>query len=377
METPQRRVLVVDDDRLQLQALSEGLAADGWQVTASTAADDALGRIAPDRFEVLLSDLRMPGLDGIELVRRALAADADIAPVLVTGQGSIPSAVTALQAGAIDYVLKPVRMAALRPVLGRALEIRSLRVRNRELERRVAARSAELEAANRELDAFAGRLAHDLRQPVSVVRGFSRLLEERFGAGLPAEAGSYLRHVIDASERADRLIRDLLAFARLGAQPLQSQPVDLNAVVRQAQAMAALELAPERPVDWQIDPLPVVPGDPSLLQQVFVNLLTNALKYTRPRERARIHVRHREEPGGRHLVEVEDNGVGFDPERAGRLFSPFERLHRASEFEGTGMGLANVRRIVHKHGGSVEGTSEPGHRTVFAVRLPATPEAAG
>lgn len=369
---PPARLLVVDDEAPQLQALCEVLRLEGHDVTGCESPQEALGTMESQRFDVLLTDLNMPGVDGIELVRRALEIDADLVAVLMTGQGTIPTAVEAMRVGALDYVLKPFRIAAIRPVLVRAIDVHRLKVSNRRLQEAVTHRSAQLEAANRELDSFAARIAHDLRGPLLAMLGFSRVISEHGADRLDETNRGYLQRVIAAGERAERMVRDLLAFARSGELALRHMSVELDRVVAAARDAVTGE-ANDRPVEWHVQPLPRVWGDAALLELVFVNLLSNALKYTRTRKTARIEIGSVRQDDGRHAVWVSDNGVGFDPAYAERLFCPFQRLHPADQFEGNGMGLANVKRIVERHGGAVEADSRPNEGATFRIVLPSEP----
>jgi len=366
---PTPRLLVVDDELSQLQALCAVLREEGHEVVGCATPDEALDALRQQRFDVLLSDLHLPQMDGIALTRQALAIDPDIVPVLMTGQGTISTAVEAMKVGALDYVLKPFRIAWMRPVLARALEVRRLRLHNRQLADAVAQRTAQLEAANRELDAFAARIAHDLRGPLLGMLGFARVVRDDNREQLDGQSLGYLERIIVAGERADRMIGDLLAFARLGDSPIRREPVELDAVLRRARQMIDPE-AEGRAVEWRVGSLPTVQGDPSLLEQVFVNLLSNALKFTRTRERARIEVGSRSEPSVGYTVWVRDNGVGFEATQAGRLFIPFQRLHRADQFEGSGIGLAHVKRIVERHGGTVRVESQLDQGATFFITLP-------
>lgn len=228
----------------------------------------------------------------------------------------------------------------------------------------------QLLEANRHLDAFAGGLAHDLRQPITTISAFTQVLGERAAPRLlPAEAG-YLRRIASAARQAQQMIHGLLEFARLGERAMETVPVDLNRVVAQARDALADELE-SRPVALDVAPLPVVAGDPALLQLAFINLLSNGIKYSRARERPKIRIEPAPDAGRGPAVRIRDNGVGFDMEAAQRLFRPFERLHSASEFEGTGLGLANVRRIMERHGGSVRAESAPGEGATFTLVFPA------
>jgi len=367
---PQGRLLLVDDEMPHLEALRDVLGMEGYEVLGVSDPQQGLSRLREGRVDVLLCDLKMPGMDGIELVRQARAIDPDLVAVMMTGHGSIETAVEAMKAGALDYVLKPLRMSALRPVLARALEVRRLRDNNRALQDQVSAYTARLETANRELDAFAGRVAHDLQGPVHVMLGFARIVKEKAPDSLDADVQHYLDRIIASAQRMEGLIRDLLRFARLGSGTLHKASVDLSQVVEQAR-QAAQEEAGERTLNWTIAPLPRVPGDMALLRQVFVNLLSNAVKFTRPREDAAIEVGCGEADGMLD-VWVQDNGVGFNPAHAGRLFTAFQRLHRAEEFEGNGVGLVACKRIVERHDGRIRAECTPGQGARITVSLPRT-----
>lgn len=235
-------------------------------------------------------------------------------------------------------------MAILNARLYRALE-----TANEDLERRVADRTAELEAANKELEAFSYSVAHDLRAPLRAMDGFSKMVVEDFAPHLPVEAQRYLHLVRDNAQQMGRLIDDLLTFSRLGRKPLEKQRVNTTDLVRQVVRDLQEEQA-GREVTIQIGALPDCTADPVLLKQVFANLLSNALKFTRTRTEPSIEVQSRAD-GSEPVYFVRDNGVGFDMQYAAKLFGVFQRLHRAEEFEGTGVGLAIVQRIIHRHGG--------------------------
>ena len=246
----------------------------------------------------------------------------------------------------------------------RAAEVERL---NEDLEVRVAERTAELEASNRELEAFSYSVSHDLRAPFRAIDGFSRIVLKDHGPAMPEEAREYLEIVREGAQQMGRLIDDLLAFARLGRQSLVKRPVDPSEVARRSLAQLRPELE-GREVDVRIDQLPLCQADPSLLQQVYVNLLSNALKFTRTRSPAVIEVGSRELEGHR-VYFVEDNGVGFDMRYADKQFGVFQRMHRSEEYEGTGVGLAIVQRIVYRHGGRVWAQAERGVGATFFFSL--------
>ncbi|MGH9863063.1 MAG: ATP-binding protein [Candidatus Acidiferrales bacterium] len=243
----------------------------------------------------------------------------------------------------------------------------ALRQAHGELERRVQERTTELEATNKELEAFTYSVSHDLRAPLRHVDGFSKILLEEYGPQLDANAQRYLSRVRQGTQNMGQLIDDLLSFSRLGRQPVNWQVSGLNSVVEGV----VNSLKPEtegRALEWRIGALPFVECDPLLMKQVFANLLSNAVKYTRPRNPAMVEVGAQSE-NGRPVIYVRDNGVGFSMKYAGKLFGVFQRLHRPEDFEGTGVGLATVQRIVHKHGGRVWAEAELDKGATFYFTL--------
>ncbi|WP_216329843.1 sensor histidine kinase [Deinococcus aestuarii] len=235
-----------------------------------------------------------------------------------------------------------------------------------ELERQVAAQTRELRAANEELGAFAYTVSHDLRAPVRHVGSFAGLLRKKIGE----EPGllRYVDQIEGAATRMETLTDALLGLARTGAAQLNKTDVDLNLLVSASRS----DLTPEvqgRSVTWRFGELPVVRADLRLLRQVLANLLGNAVKYSGGRKEAVVEVWAQETPR-EVTVAVRDNGAGFDPQHAGKLFGVFQRLHHQNEFEGTGVGLANVKRIVEKHGGRVWAEGRPSEGATFFFSLP-------
>jgi PAS domain S-box-containing protein len=239
---------------------------------------------------------------------------------------------------------------------------------NEELEQRVVERTAELEAANKELEAFSYSVSHDLRAPLLRISGFADILQGEAAAKLDGKSLKHLQTIAEGAHQMGRLIDALLDFSRMGRAEIRREPVDVAGLV----AGVRLELAREtegREIEWTVGELPEARGDPIMLRQVFINLISNALKYSRPRRPAKIEIGAQTGPG-ETVYFIRDNGVGFDMKYAGKLFGVFQRLHPAREFEGTGIGLANVLRIVRRHGGRIWAESAPDQGATFFFSIP-------
>jgi PAS domain S-box-containing protein len=224
-----------------------------------------------------------------------------------------------------------------------------------------------LRVANSELESFTYSVSHDLRAPIRQIDGFSRILAETLGPSVDPQVSHYLRRIQDGTRHMGRLVDDLLNLAHIGRQDLRPRSVSLAEILRDVIDHLQPDLA-GRFIEWKINELPVADCDPGLMKIVFTNLLTNSIKYTRPRGAAVIEV-GRTSRNGTGGVFVRDNGVGFDMQYADKLFGVFQRLHRAEEFEGTGVGLATVQRIVHKHGGEIWAEAVPNEGATFSFTL--------
>jgi signal transduction histidine kinase len=261
----------------------------------------------------------------------------------------------------------PAVLLTVSDITARALVEQRVNELNRQLEGKVE----QVSDVNRELEAFSYSVSHDLRAPLRHIAGFSAKLETHLAEGADERSRHYIEVISTSARRMAQLIDDLLVFSRLGRGALRLQPVDMQSLVEQARALVESD-ADDRQIEWIITPLPIVVGDENMLRTVWQNLLGNAIKYTSNREQARIEVKVERSRSGDWEFSVADNGAGFDMQYGAKLFGVFQRLHRASEFPGNGIGLANVRRIVARHGGRTWAEGEVDRGATFHFSLPAS-----
>jgi PAS domain S-box-containing protein len=239
------------------------------------------------------------------------------------------------------------------------------------LNQELAKRSAELESINKELEAFAYSISHDLRAPLRHMAGYTELLQKKASSVVDEKSNHYMAMILDSAKRMGNLIDDLLAFSRIGRVETQKTPFNLTQLVKEALSEVRQDTE-GRNIAWKIGTLPDFYGDRSMLRLVLVNLLSNAIKFTRTRPQAEIEIGSANGNGDELIVFVRDNGVGFDMKYVSKLFGVFQRLHQSDEFEGTGIGLATVQRIIHRHGGKVwaEGVVDSGATFYFSAPRP-------
>lgn len=362
------RILIVDDESAQMKALCNVLHDQGYTTAGFVSPSDALATLGDQQFDLLLTDLEMPQMDGISLLRAARERDGSIMGIVMTGHATVDTAVEAMKAGAFDYILKPFKLSTILPVLARALTVRNLQLENANLAQRIAERTAELETVNQELVAFSYSVAHDLRAPLRAINGFSSMLLEDFSALMPAEAQRLLQRVVANAEHMGQLIDALLKLSRLGRQPMTGASIGMRVMVHSV--LEGLQKEPgARKMQISVSEIPDAVGDQALIKQVLVNLVSNAIKFTRHKDPATISVGS-EERERETVYFIRDNGAGFDMQYADKLFGVFQRLHPSDSFEGTGIGLSIVQRIIHRHGGRIWAEAEVDKGATFFFTLP-------
>jgi len=356
---PRASVLVVDDNT-DLRQYMATLLSQAHDVRTAVDGQAGLEAAREHHPDIVVSDVMMPRLDGFGLVR-ALRADpttASIPVVLLSARAGEEATIEGLDAGADDYLVKPF---SARELLARVRTHVNL-MRSRQ------AWIAELERINRELDTFSYSVSHDLRAPLRAIAGFSQILAQDYTAVVDDRGKGYLDRIGKSVERMGTLIEGLLELARISRGPINGNAVDLSALA--ADVVADLRGAsPDRAATVDIEAGLGAWGDRRLLNVVLLNLIGNAWKFTSRRPEPRIQIGRR--PGSPPTFFVRDNGAGFDMSYAANLFAPFQRLHRAEEFEGTGIGLATVQRIIARHGGSIWAESAIGEGATFFFSLPA------
>jgi two-component system NtrC family sensor kinase len=388
-----KKILAVDDSLTYLHELNDALKGEGYDVVMARSGEEAIELLAVQAVDCILLDLVMPGLGGHETCQRIKNAPIvrDIPLIMLTALEDRASMIQGLGAGADDYIQKSSEFEVLRArvraqIRRKQFEDENRRIREELLRRELEAAEAraahelfetraalvkELELTNGELEAFSYSVSHDLRAPLRAINGFSHILRRDFAPQLPVKAQGLLDLVITSAQRMNHLIDDLLLFSRMGRQPLVKRTVDIALLVRET-VDELRQQQPERIVDVRFGELPDGVADMALLRQVLTNLLSNAFKFTRNTASAVIDI-----SGERGVPEneywVRDNGAGFDAQYASRLFGVFQRLHGDDEFEGTGIGLSIVQRIIQRHGGRVWADAEVGQGATFHFTLPGSP----
>ncbi len=421
MSEPKADILIVDDTLANLRLLGRMLAKQGYRPCPVPSGALALQAVEAEPPDLILLDINMPGMNGYEVCAK-LQADVrwrEVPVIFLSAIGDQNDKVRAFEAGGVDYVTKPFQpgeilarikthlaITELRRSLRRMnadleervkhrtgeLAASNVRLRveveerkaaeeqvqrlNADLERRVEERTEQLKASNRELEAFSYSVSHDLRAPLRAIEGFSAMAVRNHGAALGPDGQRLLETVRKNVTKMARLIEDLLTFSRTGRTELVSGRVEMQELARATFEELVPDPGLRAKIDFRLGDLPAVQGSEALLKQVWVNLLSNAVKFSSKAERPVVEVEGAVE-GEKVVFRVRDNGAGFDMAYAGKLFGVFQRLHGETEFEGTGIGLALVQRVVERHGGRVWAEGAVGQGATFSFSIPAVPPAGG
>jgi len=367
-------VLVVDDTPANVHLLTEVLQAQGLRVLVAISGDQGIELAQRFHPDVILLDVQMRGLGGFETcgVLKADPRTEAIPVIFMTVISDTAAKVAAFEAGAADYVTKPFHvdeaLARINTQLRLVESQRQLARLNAELEARVRERTGQLEAANRDLQAFCYSMAHDLRGPLGALDGFSCLLEEMLQADTDARTRHYLGRIRSGVKQMDALTEALLSLAHLSLQEQRGEQLDLGEIAAGA-LQRRLAQEPGRHVQIELEPGLQVQADRPLMTLLLEHLIDNAWKFTVRQPKAVIEIGRVAKAGGAAVFYVRDNGTGFDMAYADKLFKPFQRLHGAADFPGLGIGLAIAERIVLRHGGRIWAEAAPGQGATFYFTL--------
>lgn len=353
-------ILLVDDRPENLLALEAILERLEQNLIKANSGEEALNYLLDHDFALILLDVQMPVMDGFETAKiiHSREKSRNIPIIFLTAINRTDKHVAkGYSVGAVDYIFKPFEPEIL---LSKVKVFIELYKKNQELK-------CQLEAY-KELESFTYSVSHDLRAPLRLIKGFAELLDRRYSGNLDQDGLSYLDLIINQTRQMNQLIDDLLNFSRVNQKEVDK--VDLSVYEMVNMIIDELKkLEPERNIDIKIDQLPAAKADKSLIKQVFVNLISNAFKYTKNKNDAKIYIGFSEN-NNEIIYFVEDNGVGFDMKYSKKLFEVFQRLHSDAEFEGSGIGLAIVKRIILKHGGRVYAEAKLNQGARFSFCLP-------
>jgi two-component system, sensor histidine kinase and response regulator len=381
------QILIVDDKVNNIYALEAILSQPGRDLISATSGNDALKVALNNEVDLIILDVQMPGMDGFEVAQilKSNKKTRGTPIIFVTAElKDQKNVLKGLEEGAIDYLYKPLNPEITEAKVSVLLQLQRQRKelveKNIELEKAqqeikqlyadLERKNAQLELTNKELESFSYSVSHDLRAPLRSINGYAQIIREEYAGLLGDEAKRLFQIIQNNAKKMGNLIDDLLSFARMGRKELIRLPVDMNKLVEPI--IADVIKATGSKATIHVQPLLPVYGDPVLLSQVYINLVSNAVKYSAKKDNPEVEIGSFEKDND-HVYYVKDNGAGFDMTYAHKLFGVFQRLHTVEEFEGTGVGLAIVQRIVVKHGGRVwaEGKVDEGATFYFSLPKPA------
>lgn len=362
METIKKRVLAVDDNPVKLELLDGMLAGMDLELVKASSGRAALQALLDGDFAVILMDVLMPEMSGFEtaeLIRQRENSKETPIIFITAYQESELKSFSGYQVGAVDYLVTPIVPQVLKAKVKVFCELYESR-------KHLESLNYKLEEANQDLEAFAYSVSHDLRAPLRIIGAYARLIEEK--AGLKGENAENLAVVIRNAAKLGSMINGVLDYSRLKGKEAALGKVDMlalaKAVVEEARALPGAAKA-----QFSVGTMPPCLGDETMLRQVLVNLVGNAVKFSAGREKPHIELGG-EEGQDQNSYFIKDNGAGFDPSCANKLFGLFMRLHAEDKFEGLGLGLAMVKRIIAGHGGTIKAEGKPGHGAAFTFTLP-------
>ncbi|PPA79465.1 MAG: aerobic respiration control sensor protein ArcB [ANME-2 cluster archaeon HR1] len=370
------RVLFIEDDPNDLELIVYNLEENGYKLEYDCVdqESDFLDYIEANTYDIIIADFQLPGWTGLDAYKMLKEIDNNTPLLLVTGAVGNDRAVECLKEGISDYILKD-NLIKLPLEVSRILQERLLKTEHEQvdsqliesLKQDITKCRVELELVNKEFETFTYLVSHDLRGPIRHISGFNNIVLSKYEDQLPDDAKNYLKKINDSVENMNDLIGGLLILSRAGYREMNVKPVDLIDTVNEV----IQELEPDiegRDIEWKIDKFHRVECDPDMIKIVITNLLSNAVKFTNKKEHAVIAVSPL--PDGKHGFVVSDNGVGFDMKNHDRIFNVFQRLHKKEDFEGTGVGLAIVYKIMAKHNGCVWAEAQVDKGATFYVELP-------
>lgn len=378
------KILLVDDVPANILVLEELLAKEDRSFFKATNGKDALKIALEEHIDLILLDVQMPDMDGFEVAQilKSNNRTKDIPIIFATAtKKEHHSMIQGFEEGAVDYLFKPLDREITRAKVGVLLKLqhqkKELVEKNKSLEnatrqidelnKELLSNMEQLKAVNEELESFSYSVSHDLRAPLRALISYSQILEEDFRDKLDEEAQGLLERIKYNSNRMNTLINDLLSFSKMGRKQLIKMEINTGELVKKV--ISEITEAQPHSATFKVQALQQAYGDPSLLQQVWVNLINNAVKYSSKKDKPEIEISCSQQDG-EIVYSVKDNGAGFDMKYADKLFGVFQRLHSAKEFDGTGVGLATVQRIIKRHGGRIWANAKENEGATFCFTLP-------
>ncbi|NEP55600.1 MAG: response regulator [Symploca sp. SIO2G7] len=367
---PKKNILIVDDTPENLHFLANGLTRKGYEVKCAISGAMALLGISAELPDLILLDIRMPGMNGYEVCEHLKANEKtrEIPVIFLSALYEVSDKVKAFASGGVDYITKPFQFEEVLARVENQLTIACLQKQLQQQNLRLQELNEELVQSNQELEEFTYIVSHDLQEPLRSVSSFTQLLAENYQSYLNAEANEYIAFIVDGTTRMSQLIKDLLAYSRLGTKAREFQTTDCNMVLENVLADLQIMIA-ETSAKLTYDSLPTVIGDSVQLAQLFQNLIINAIKFHRPEIAPQIRISV-ELKNGEWLFGVHDNGIGIEVRNFKRIFQIFKRLHTVGNYSGTGIGLAICKKIVEHHEGRIWVESELGVGTTFYFTIP-------